>query len=157
MVHREENGKELKILIVTVSTTRTKETDISGERLKEEFIKDSHSVHRILCKDDEEQILSAFFSNPGYDVFIFVGGTGPSRMDVTVESLRKVSEKEMAGFGQLFRSESKERFAYLSNSALFIRGKRQIYCVPGSPDATMIAYSTISSMMGHIHHEVNKE
>ena len=157
MVHKQEPERKFKILIVTVSTSRTEKTDLSGESLKQEFIRDSHSVDKMLCKDDEKQIANAFFSNQDHDIFIYVGGTGPSRKDVTVESVRRISEKEMTGFGELFRSESHERLAYLSNSALFIKDKKQLFCVPGSPDATKTAYSTISLMMGHIYHELHKE
>ncbi|MCL5408289.1 MAG: molybdopterin-binding protein [Candidatus Thermoplasmatota archaeon] len=157
MVHKEGFDKKLKILILTVSTSRTEETDSSGESLKREFIKDSHTVSKLICKDDEEQIVNAYYSNRDNDVFIYVGGTGPSSKDVTVQSLRKISEKEMIGFGELFRSESHERLAYLSNSSLFIKDKKQLFCVPGSPDATKTAYSTISFMMGHIYHELHKE
>jgi molybdenum cofactor biosynthesis protein B len=157
MVHKEESERKFRILIITVSTSRTEATDTSGENLKNEFLKDSHSVNRIVCKDDEEEIQNAFYSNQEHDIFIYVGGTGPSKKDMTVQSIRMISEKEMVGFGELFRSESHERFAYLSNSSLFIKDGKQIYCVPGSPDATKVAHSTISSIMGHVHHELNKE
>ncbi len=110
-----------------------------------------------MCKDDEIQIRGTFESNPEHDVFIFVGGTGPSRRDVTVQTLRKMADKEMDGFGELFRRESNEIFAYLSNATLLISGRRQIYCIPGSPDATNIAFSIISRIMGHVHHELHKE
>jgi molybdenum cofactor biosynthesis protein B len=157
MVHREGTNKKLKILIVTVSTSRTVDTDTSGENLKKEFIKDSHRVDKLVCKDDEEQIVNAYYSNRDHDVFIFVGGTGPSSKDVTVQALRKISEKEMVGFGELFRSESHERFAYLSNSTLFIKDSKQLYCIPGSPDATVLAHSIVDSIMGHLYHELTKE
>lgn len=157
MVHKDDPDQRFKILVVTVSTTRTEETDMSGEALKSQLSKGSHSVDRIVCKDDKKEIIDAFESNQDYDIFVFVGGTGPSRRDVTVQSLRKISEKEMVGFGEMFRAESRERLAYLSNSTLFIRSRKQIYCIPGSPDATGIAASIISSIMGHLFHELNKE
>lgn len=157
MVHREESNKKFKILIVTVSTSRTEKTDTSGNSLRLLFLNDSHEVDRVVCSDDEEQILDSFYSHANYDIFVFVGGTGPSRRDVTIESIRSISEKEMVGFGELFRSESHERFAYLSNASLFIKDGKQIYCVPGSPDATVLAFSTISSIMGHVDHEIHKE
>jgi molybdopterin biosynthesis enzyme MoaB len=52
-----------------------------------------------------------------------VGGTGPSRLDVTVESLRKVSRKEISGFGELFRQKSNNQMAYLSNATLLLKGE----------------------------------
>ena len=157
MVHKDESDQRFRILIVIVSTSRTNDTDTSGEALKRALLKDSHIVNKIACRDDEEEIIDAFESNRDYEVFIFVGGTGPSSKDVTVQSLRKISEREMIGFGEMFRSESHERLAYLSNSTLFVRNRKQIYCIPGSPDATRIAHSIIGSIMGHLHHELNKE
>jgi molybdenum cofactor biosynthesis protein B len=157
MVHKEAHSEKLKILLVTVSTSRTEETDVSGEALKGKLVKDHHSVDKLVCKDDEEEIVDAYISNKDYDVFIYIGGTGPSSKDVTVQSLRKISEKEMVGFGELFRSESHTRFAYLSNATLFIKDRKQIYCVPGSPDATELVHSIISSLMSHLYHELTKE
>ena len=157
MVHGEGPERKLKIIIVTVSTSRTDETDVSGDNLRQDFAKNSNSVERIVCKDDEEQIVNAFYSNLDNDVFIYVGGTGPSRRDVTVHSLSKIAEREMVGFGELFRSESHDRFAYLSNSTLFIKNRKQLYCIPGSPDATRVAFSIINSVMGHLYEELYKE
>ncbi|MEM0136280.1 MAG: molybdopterin-binding protein [Thermoplasmatales archaeon] len=157
IVHKTENNKNLKILVGVVSTSRTDKTDISGETLMNAFLQDGHNVNRIVCKDDEVQIINAFESNQDYDIFIFVGGTGPSRKDVTVQSLRKIAEKEMVGFGEMFRLESRNRLAYLSNATLFVKNRKQIYCIPGSPDATAIAHTLIDSVMGHLYHELNKE
>ena len=157
MVHKEALNRKFSILIITVSTSRTKETDTSGENLKVAFLERPNSVDKIVCRDNEEQILNAFYSNQDHDIFIFVGGTGPSKWDMTVQSIRKIAEKEMIGFGELFRAESKEKFAYLSNTTLFIKGRKQLYCVPGSPDATEVAFSVISSMMGHLYEELYKE
>jgi molybdenum cofactor biosynthesis protein B len=157
MVHKDATEPKLNILVITVSTSRNEKTDVSGENLREEFSKDLHSVDKVMCGDDEMGILDAFLSHPEKDVFIFVGGTGPSRRDVTVETLRKISTKEMAGFGEMFRVESRERLAFLSNATLFLKGKKQIYCVPGSPDAVRLAHSIIGSVMGHIYNELNKE
>lgn len=157
MVHKAEQEKKFSILIVVVSTSRTAESDTSGDSLLNAFRERGHTVEKVICKDDEAQIRATFESNPGNDIFIFVGGTGPSRKDVTPQSLRKISDKEMVGFGELFRKESDETFAYLSNSTLFIKDRKQMYCIPGSPDATAIAFSLITSIMGHIYHELNKE
>ncbi|MGC8561873.1 MAG: MogA/MoaB family molybdenum cofactor biosynthesis protein [Thermoplasmata archaeon] len=157
MVHKTEPDRKFNILIAVVSTSRTLKSDVSGDALKEAFLARNHSVEKVICKDDEVEIRETFESNPDHDIFIFVGGTGPSRKDVTVQSLRKIADKEMVGFGELFRKESNEIFAYLSNSTLLIKDRKQVYCIPGSPDATSIAFSLINSIMGHIYHELNKE
>ena len=157
MVHKEEQDRKLNILIVVVSTSRTAESDTSGDALLKAFRGRGHSVRKVICSDDEAQIREAFESNPGNEIFIFVGGTGPSRKDVTVQSLRKIANKEMIGFGEMFRKESGQVLAYLSNSTLLIKDRMQIYCIPGSPDATSTSFTLINSIMGHVYHELNKE
>lgn len=157
MVHKDDERYKLKILVITVSSTRNSKNDKSGKKLKEMFQEAGYAVKKVICKDDETEILQTYFCNISNDIFVFVGGTGPSRMDVTVDSIRRIASKEIVGFGELFRSESKERFAYLSGVSLFTRGQHQLYCVPGSPDAVQTALSTISSMINHVHHELIKE
>lgn len=157
MVHRDDKRYKLRILVVTVSTSRTLETDISGRSLKEKFARHKYEVSRMICKDDEDEILNSYFSNKDYDVYVFVGGTGPGRLDVTTESLKRIAQKEITGFGELFRLKSSDQLAFISNASLFTRGMKQIYCIPGSPDATELAFSIISSLMNHLHHELVKE
>ena len=157
MVHKEEQERKFNILIVVVSTSRTEESDTSGDALSKAFRGRGHTVRKVICRDEEAQIRRAFESNPGNEIFIFVGGTGPSRKDVTVQSLRKIANKEMTGFGEMFRKESGQVFAYLSNSTLLIKDKMQIYCITGSPDATSLSFALINSIMGHVYHELNKE
>ncbi len=157
MVHKNDARYPLKILIVTVSATRTSRTDTSGDNIKRLFEDAGYKTEKVIVRDDETEILRSYFCNIDFDVYVFVGGTGASKFDLTVESLRKIATKKMEGFGELFRSKSSEDFAYMSDASLFTRGRQQLYCVPGSPDAIGIAFSTISSLMNHIHHELTKE
>ena len=154
-IHHEEHEYRLQYRIITVSSTRTKETDSSGDAM-ESFI--GVNCSRSLVKDDELQILSEFF---GYynstDVFIYIGGTGVSRLDRTSLAIRKIAEKEMPGFGQLFREKSGGIFPYLSDASLFIYRKKIIFTLPGSEDAQGIAYSIISEIVPHLFHEITKE
>lgn len=157
MVHEKNQKYKLRILVNTVSTSRTLETDETGKLLQNLFQDNQHDVSRVICKDDENEIKLSLRSNSNYNVYIFVGGTGPSRRDVTVETIRKISGKEIIGFGELFRSKSNDMFAYISNASLFINGKKQIYCIPGSPEAVTVSFPIISSFMNHLHHELIKE
>jgi molybdenum cofactor biosynthesis protein B len=157
MVHNDSKRYKLRVLIVTVSTSRTLDSDVSGVSIEKRFRNEGIATERTICRDDEDAIIGTLLSRNDFDVYVFVGGTGPSRLDVTVESLRKVSRKEISGFGELFRQKSNNQMAYLSNATLLLKGEKQIYCIPGSPDATEVAYPIISSFINHLYTELTKE
>ncbi|PYB68784.1 molybdenum cofactor biosynthesis protein [Thermoplasma sp. Kam2015] len=157
--HHGERHYDLRIKIITVSSTRTMETDESGNILAERF-KD-YRVKRSLVKDDPVQILSELFVDFGeYDVFVYNGGTGVSRYDVTSTTLRKVAEKQVAGFGEIFRRRSEGQagiFAYLSSADLFIIFGKPVFSLPGSPKAQDIGADLILELIDHIIYETMKE
>lgn len=129
--------------------------DISGDKM-EKFI--GSNCSRALIKDDEVQILSELYINfTDTDVFIYIGGTGVSRLDQTSLALRKIADKEMPGFGQLFREKSGGVFPYLSDASLFIYKNKILFTLPGSPDAQEKAYSIIKEIVPHLYHEISKE
>ncbi len=154
-IHHEEHEYNLRYRIITVSSTRTLNTDISGDKM-ESYI--GNNCSRSLVRDDEKEILSEFFLNYGdSDVFIYIGGTGVSRLDRTSLALRKIADKEMPGFGELFRQKSGGVFPYLSDSSLFIYREKIIFTLPGSADAQEVAYSIIKEIVPHLYHEITKE
>ncbi|AGO61764.1 molybdenum cofactor biosynthesis protein B [Ferroplasma acidarmanus Fer1] len=154
-IHHEDHEYSLRYRIITVSSTRTPDTDISGDKM-ESYIGNKSS--RSLIRDDEKEILSEFFLNySDSDIFIYIGGTGVSRLDRTSLVLRKIADKEMPGFGELFRQKSGGVFPYLSNASLFIYREKIIFTLPGSEDAQEIAYSIIKEMVPHLYHEITKE
>ena len=154
-IHHEDKTYSLRYSIVTVSTSRTMENDRSGT-IMEELLENKAS--RGLVKDDEVMILSDLFMNYGStDVFIYIGGTGISRLDQTSMAIRKIADREVPGFGQLFREKSGGIFPYISDASLFIYRKKIIFTVPGSEDAQKIAYEIINGMANHLYHEINKE
>ncbi len=118
----------------------------------------NNKASRGLVKDDEVMILSEIFKNyENTDVFIFIGGTGISRLDQTSKSLRKIADREVPGFGQLFREKSGGIFPYMSDASLFIYQKKIIFTLPGSEDAQKIGFEIINDLVNHIYHEINKE
>ena len=118
----------------------------------------NNKASRGLVKDDEVMILSEIFKNyENTDVFIFIGGTGISRLDQTSKSLRKIADREVPGFGQLFREKSGGIFPYMSDASLFIYQKKIIFTLPGSEDAQKIGFEIINDLLNHIYHEINKE
>ena len=131
------------------------ENDQSG-KIMENLL--NNRASRGLVKDDEVMILSEIFKNyENTDVFIFIGGTGISRLDQTSNSLRKIADREVPGFGQLFREKSGGIFPYMSDASLFIYQKKIIFTLPGSEDAQKIGFEIINGLVNHIYHEINKE
>ncbi len=154
-MHHSDTEYNLKYLVITVSSSRRMENDISG-KIMGDLIKDNYS--RSIVKDDEVQILNELFYNYSkYDVFIYIGGTGVSRLDQTSLSIRKICDKEINGFGELFRSRSGGIFPYISDASLFIYRGKIIFTLPGSEQAQKIAFGIIREMVNHLFHEANKE
>jgi molybdenum cofactor biosynthesis protein B len=87
------------------------------------------------------------------DVLAFVGGTGVSKTDVTVEAVRPLFEKELEGFGELLRSSSYERIgaaAMLSRATAGVAKGKVILCIPGSPDAVEQAFEVFGTELPHV-------
>ena len=101
------------IAVLTVSDTRTLETDTSGATLAERIVKAGHTVAvRVVEKDDAgaiEVLLRRWIADPSIDVVITTGGTGITGRDVTPEAFDRVLEKKIEGFGELFRMLSYRR------------------------------------------------
>ncbi|QKR00336.1 molybdenum cofactor biosynthesis protein MoaB [Metallosphaera tengchongensis] len=152
--HREMAPKKLGFYVITVSTSRYQKfekrepvVDESGDRIKEAVIKNGHElVGYSLVPDDKLMILKAVVDAvlmEKVDVIVTTGGTGYTQSDVTVETVRGVLDREIEGFGDVFRSLSLrepavEAAAYLSKaSAGIIKGK-VVYMLPGSPDAVKL-------------------
>ncbi|MFN3485434.1 MAG: molybdenum cofactor biosynthesis protein B, partial [Planctomycetota bacterium] len=107
--HREQARKEgVRVSILTVSDTKTPETDTSGREALEIFRKFGHTVvgHTLVPNDRRKISEAAEKALREADLVVTIGGTGASRKDVTVEALRPLVEKELPGFGELFRSMS---------------------------------------------------
>ena len=132
----------LGIAVMTVSDTRTRADDKSGDTLAERVKAAGHRrAGRIIVKDDVRLIRAAarkFLADKNVDVVISTGGTGLTGRDVTVEAMRPLFEKEIEGFGTVFHMIS---FAKINTSTMqsratagVARGK-YIFCLPGSPGA----------------------
>ncbi|AAT43645.1 MogA/MoaB family molybdenum cofactor biosynthesis protein [Picrophilus oshimae] len=158
MNHHGEKHYNLKFMVTTVSSTRTMENDRSGKSMMNMLLNDYKSVDYGIVHDDEIEILSLLFKNINdHDVFIFIGGTGVSRRDITSASIRKIADREVKGFGELFRIKSGGIFPYISDASLFIYRKRIIFTLPGSENAQPLAYEIIKNIIDHLYYEINKE
>ena len=132
----------VNIAVLTVSDTRSLDDDKSGRTLAEMIERDGHKVAaRKIVRDDKQAIaaqLKAWIADPAVDCVISTGGTGVTGRDVTPDAFQSVFEKEISGFGELFR---KIRFKKVGTSALQSRavggvaGGTYLFALPGSPSA----------------------
>jgi molybdenum cofactor biosynthesis protein B len=132
----------VNIAVLTVSDTRTEADDKSGRALVEMVEASGHRVAaRQIVKDDKDAIvaqLRRWITDPEIDVVISTGGTGVTGRDVTPEAFQSVYEKEIAGFGELFRWLSYEKVGtstIQSRATGGVAGGTYLFALPGSPSA----------------------
>lgn len=140
----------VNIAILTISDSRTLANDTSGNTLVERVERAGHRVvRRTIVKDDRESIAAQFrawIADPAIDAVISTGGTGLTGRDVTPEALSDVVEKEIPGFGELFRWLS---FAKIGTSTIQSRAMAGVangtylFALPGSPGACKDAWDDI--------------
>ena len=140
----------VNIAILTVSDTRTEADDRSGDILVERTkTAGHHVVRRQIVKDDTAAIvaqLKEWIADPEIDVVISTGGTGVTGRDVTPEAFHSVYEKEIAGFGELFRWQSYEKIGtstIQSRATAGVAGGTYLFALPGSPGACRDAWDGI--------------
>ncbi|HEY7991421.1 MAG TPA: molybdenum cofactor biosynthesis protein B [Stellaceae bacterium] len=132
----------VNIAILTVSDTRTEADDKSGRNLADMIVRDGHKVAaKKIVRDDQAAIvaqLKAWIADPLIDVVISTGGTGVTGRDVTPEAFHQVYEKEIAGFGELFRYLSYQKVGtstIQSRATSGVAGGTYLFALPGSPSA----------------------
>jgi molybdopterin adenylyltransferase len=132
----------LRIAVLTVSDSRTPETDRSGAVLIERLSAAGHELaDRAIVADDAALIaarLGAWIEDPKVEVVITTGGTGVTGRDVTPEALERVAEKLIPGFGEIFRLISFQKIGpstVQSRACAGVAGGTYIFCLPGSPGA----------------------
>jgi len=140
----------VRIAVLTISDTRALADDRSGDTLAERLTRAGHSLAaRAICKDEQDEIVTAlrnWIADPGVDVVITTGGTGITGRDVTPEAVRRVLDKEIEGFGELFRwiSLPKVGTSTIQSRALGgVAGGTYIFALPGSPGACKDAWDEI--------------
>jgi molybdenum cofactor biosynthesis protein B len=135
--------------LLTVSDTRTTETDVNGRWLGEELRAAGHEVVGCLVVPDDPAAVSSALDHlfaAGARVVLINGGTGFSRRDRTFEAVSGRLERVLTGFGELFRFLSWEQVgsaAMLSRAVAGTIGDRLVFCVPGSPKAVRLAWEKL--------------
>jgi molybdenum cofactor biosynthesis protein B len=139
----------IPLAVITVSDTRTPETDVNGLYLREEIQKAGHTLAAYRIVRDEpaeiEMVLNDFCQTEAR-ILLFNGGTGISPRDTTFDVLSRKLEKVMPGFGEIFRMLSYEQVgaaAMLSRATAGIYKGKLIVSTPGSPAAVQLAWEKL--------------
>ncbi|MGH7110945.1 MAG: molybdenum cofactor biosynthesis protein B [Stellaceae bacterium] len=140
----------VNIALLTVSDTRSEAEDRSGRTLAELAGAAGHKiVARRIVRDEKDDItaqLRAWIADPHVDVVIATGGTGLTGRDVTPEAFHSVYEKEIAGFGEVFRWLSFDKIGtstIQSRATAGVAGGTYLFALPGSPSACRDAWESI--------------
>ncbi len=142
----------LNIAILTISDSRTMETDSAGLSLEEDLLDYGHKLsERTIAVDNVYQIrkqLSIWIADSDVNVIITTGGTGLTGRDITPEAVTPLLDKEIPGFGELFRHIS---YGFIKTSTIQSRAiaglanATPIFCLPGSPGACKDGWKHIIS------------
>ena len=156
--HHRHDKQNLRVGIITLSDTRTAQTDESGRLIRELVERAGHRVvHYEIAPDAPELIERAIAASlEGVDALIMNGGTGIAPRDSTIEVVRRMLDKELDGFGELFRMLSYHEIgpaSFLSRAlAGVIRGK-VVVALPGSPAACRLGLEKLLlPELGHMAH-----
>ncbi|HEX4148124.1 MAG TPA: MogA/MoaB family molybdenum cofactor biosynthesis protein [Pirellulales bacterium] len=136
----------MQCAVITVSDTRTIETDSGGQGIVDRLLTAGHQVvDRRLVKDEPElvrQAVIALAGNPAVDAILLTGGTGISERDRTYETISELLTRPLPGYGELFRWLSYAEIgaaAMLSRALGGLCGRTVVLTMPGSPAAVRLA------------------
>ncbi|MBY7142080.1 MogA/MoaB family molybdenum cofactor biosynthesis protein [Virgibacillus sp. NKC19-3] len=166
MAHDHQKHSPVSCAVITVSDTRNKETDKSGKIIMELLSAVDHKVNMYEVISDERasirDTIEKAITDPTIEAVIVNGGTGISYRDVTIESIQPLLDKELPGFGELFRYLSYQfdigTASMLSRAICGVANNRIIFSTPGSSGAVKLAMERlILPELGHTVAEVNKD
>jgi molybdenum cofactor biosynthesis protein B len=163
-IHKEHSQKSAAVFIVTCSTSRAEQKskglpveDPSGDIIEKLMREAGHRVTGRALVPDKLVLLRSTLRQAlksDADAVIITGGTGIAPSDVTVEVVTPMLEKELLGFGELFRKISYDAIgsaAMMTRATAGVAGGKAIFCLPGSPDGVTTAVSRlIIPELGHM-------
>ncbi|HWG84911.1 MAG TPA: MogA/MoaB family molybdenum cofactor biosynthesis protein [Deinococcales bacterium] len=160
--HRAAAPDRVRVAVLTVSDTRTRDTDASGSYLRESLQAGGHEVAAYAIVKDEpaaiEAQLRAWLADPTVQAVITTGGTGITRRDGTVEVVERLLEKPLPGFGEVFRMLSYGQVrgaAILSRATAGVTQGTLVFALPGSLNAVQTAWEGIlRDDLAHFVHEL---
>ena len=162
--HRQVAPSSTRCVIVTISDTRTEDTDMGGRAIVELLSAKGHAVKgKTIVPDDPEAVrteIDARLADPNVQVIITTGGTGISSRDRTYDAIVGLLDKKIDGFGELFRALSYTEIgaaAMLSRACAGTARGKILISVPGSENAVRLAMTKlILPELGHLVHEVSR-
>lgn len=144
--HSHSNIITVNCAVITVSDTRTPETDRSGQLIQSLLTQAGHEVRAYTIVKDEppdvQQQLLGLCSRPDIDAVIFNGGTGIAPRDTTYDAISSLLEKTLPGFGEIFRHLSYSEIgsrAIASRAVAGVYQQKLIFSLPGSTNAVKLA------------------
>ena len=151
---------QVNIALLTVTDTRAIDTDKSGAILVKKINEQNHKlIDRKIVKDEKEEIkkiLSEWTKKDNIDVIITTGGTGLTGRDITPEVLKEIGDKEIPGFGELFRELSYKTVgtsAMQSRACAVLAKGKYIFALPGSLGGVTDAWDGILKYQLNINHK----
>jgi molybdenum cofactor biosynthesis protein B len=151
---------QVNIALLTVTDSRTFDTDKSGAILVKKINEQKHKlIERKLVKDEKElikKVLSEWIKKDNIDVIITTGGTGLTGRDITPEAIKDLADKEIPGFGELFRELSYKTVgtsAMQSRACAVLANGKYIFALPGSSGGVTDAWDGILKYQLDINHK----
>ncbi|WP_066050461.1 MogA/MoaB family molybdenum cofactor biosynthesis protein [Robertmurraya korlensis] len=164
--HKKTAPRSVICKVITVSDTRTEENDKSGQLMISLLKQNGHDIgDYVIVKDSREEITREVLrgcNDHSIDIILTNGGTGIAKRDVTIETVQALFEKEISGFGELFRmlsyTEDIGSAAILSRAVAGVVENTAVFSTPGSTGAVMLAMNKlILPELGHIVGELKKD
>jgi molybdenum cofactor biosynthesis protein B len=162
--HKASAPSSVRCVVVTISDTRTEETDVSGRAIADLLTAAAHTVvGRAIVKDEADLVRATIERHLGtadVDVIITTGGTGITSRDSTYEAVSGLLQKRLDGFGELFRMLSFEQIgsaAIMSRACAGIVAGRVVISLPGAEAAVRLAMERlVIPELGHLVQQANK-
>jgi len=154
--HHRHDARAIVCAVLTISDTRNEQDDTSGQRIRDLLRDGGHHVAAYQIVPDEPQRIRSALGALANDVAVVLcnGGTGLAQRDTTFETVAALVDKEISGFGELFRMLSYEQIgaaAMLSRAIAGVVGDRVVFCMPGSTKAVDLAMrKLILPELGHL-------
>jgi molybdenum cofactor biosynthesis protein B len=162
--HKHAAPKKVNCAVVIISGSRTEQNDESGKLIMQTLKDNGHQVTSYdILRNDADSIrkrLDELLDDGGPQVIITSGGTGASRMDLTIETISPVLDKKLDGFGELFRFLTYQEIgtgSILSRAMAGVARGKVIICLPGSTVAVRLAVEQIIlPEIGHLVGEASR-
>ena len=151
---------KVNIALLTVTDTRTFDNDKSGAILVEKIKSANHNlIDRKICKDNKDdivQVLKEWIKKDNIDVVITTGGTGLTGRDITPEAIEQIADKQIPGFGELFRNLSVKTVgtsAIQSRACAVLANGKYVFALPGSSGGVTDAWEGILKHQLDVNHK----